>query len=99
MQSICRPILPAARNYGSAARRGNAEHGPANRLIWAVAVMSWMFGLATAPFVCGDLNGLAANCICRNWFGWPVWPVVDRAGQVATGVVLLESRVRAGAAE
>jgi hypothetical protein len=27
------------------------EHGPANRLIWSVAVVSWIFGLATAPFV------------------------------------------------
>jgi hypothetical protein len=76
------------------------EHGPANRLIWAVAVMSWMFGLATAPFVWRGFEWLGGELHLPKlvWMaGVALWWIVP--AMVATGVVLLESRGRAGAAE
>ena len=76
------------------------EHGPANRLIWAVAVMSWMFGLATAPFVWRGFEWLGGELHLPKlvWMaGVALWWIVP--AMVATGVVLLESRGRADAAE
>ena len=76
------------------------EQGPANRLIWAVAVMSWMFGLATAPFVWRGFEWLGGELHLPKlvWMaGVALWWIVPAV--VATGVVLLESRGRAGAAE
>lgn len=56
------------------------EHGPASRLIWAVAAMSWIFGLAAAPLVwrgfawLGELTGapkLALQFGFVLWWGLP----------------------------
>ena len=76
------------------------EHGPANRLIWAVAVMSWIFGLATAPFVWRGFAWVGGELHLPRlvWVaGVVLWWVVPAL--VATGVVLLSHKSQAGAAE
>lgn len=76
------------------------EHGPANRLVWAVAVMSWIFGLATAPLVWRGFAWLGGELHLPKlvWIaGVALWWIVPAL--VATGVVLLEQRGRAGITE
>jgi len=81
-KSICRPILPAARKLRVACAPRNAEHGPANRLIWAVAVMSWMFDWPLRHCVAGFewlggetalpklvwMAGVVCGGSCRPWW-------------------------------
>jgi len=76
------------------------EHGPANRLIWAVAIMSWIFGLATAPFVWRGFAWLGAELHLPKlvWIsGVVLWWAVPAL--VATGIVLLGHKGHAGASE
>jgi len=76
------------------------EHGPANRLIWAVAVMSWIFGLATAPFVWRGFAWVGGELHLPKlvWMaGVVLWWVVPAL--VATGIVLLGHKGHAGAPE
>lgn len=76
------------------------EHGPANRLIWAVAVMSWIFGLATAPFVWRGFAWLGGELHLPT-FVWATGVVLWWAvpALVATGIVLFGHKGRTGAAE
>lgn len=76
------------------------EHGPANRLVWAVAVMSWVFGLATAPLVWRGFAWLGGELHLPKlvWAtGVVLWWVVPAL--VATGIVLFGRKGRTGAAE
>lgn len=76
------------------------EHGPANRLIWAVAVMSWIFGLATAPLVWRGFAWLGGELHLPTvvWAtGVVLWWAVPAL--VATGIVLFGHKGRTGAAE
>jgi predicted anti-sigma-YlaC factor YlaD len=69
------------------------EHGPANRLIWAVALMSWVFGLATAPFVWRGFEWLGGELHLPKlvWAaGVVLWWIVP--GLVAAGMVVLQKR-------
>jgi predicted anti-sigma-YlaC factor YlaD len=74
------------------------EHGPANRLIWAVAVMSWIFGLVTAPFVWRGFEWVGGELHLPKlvWMaGVVLWWVVPSLA--ATGMVLLGQKGHAGA--
>jgi hypothetical protein len=76
------------------------EHGPANRLIWAVAIMSWVFGLATAPFVWRGFAWLGGELHLPKlvWAaGVVLWWIVP--GIVAAGMVVLQKRGLAREAE
>jgi hypothetical protein len=76
------------------------EHGPANRLIWAVACMSWIFGLATAPLVWRGFAWAGGELHLPKlvWMaGVVLWWVVPAL--VATGIVLIGHKGHAGAAE
>lgn len=76
------------------------EHGPASRLIWAVACMSWIFGLATAPFVWRGFAWVGGELHLPKlvWMaGVVLWWVVPAL--VATGIVLLGHKGHAGAAD
>jgi len=69
------------------------EHGPANRLIWAVAVVSWVFGLATAPFVWRGFEWLGGELHLPKlvWAaGVVLWWIVP--GLLAAGMVVLQKR-------
>jgi predicted anti-sigma-YlaC factor YlaD len=69
------------------------EHGPANRLIWAVALISWVFGLATAPFVWRGFEWLGGELHLPKlvWAaGVVLWWIVP--GLVAAGMVVLQKR-------
>lgn len=74
------------------------EHGPANRLVWAVAVMSWIFGLATAPFVWRGFEWLGGELHLPKlvWAtGVVLWWAVPAL--VATGIVLFGHKSRTAA--
>lgn len=76
------------------------EHGPANRLIWAVAAMSWLFGLATAPFVWRGFAWVGGELHLPKlvWMtGVVLWWAVPAL--VATGIVLFGSKSQAGTAD
>ena len=76
------------------------ERGPVNRLIWAVAAMSWIFGIATAPLVWRAFAWFGGELHLPKviWIaGVALWWIVPAS--LATGVVLLESRGRAGISE
>lgn len=76
------------------------EHGPANRLIWGVAVVSWIFGLTTAPFVWRGFEWLGGELHLPKlvWAaGVVLWWIVPAL--VATAVVLLDRKGRASAIE
>jgi hypothetical protein len=76
------------------------EHGPANQLIWAVAIMSWIFGLATAPFVWRGFEWLGGELHLPKlvWAaGVALWWIVP--GIVAAGMVVLQKRGLAREAE
>jgi hypothetical protein len=71
------------------------EHGPANRLVWAVAIMSWIFGLATAPFVWRGFEWLGGELHLPKlvWAtGVVLWWAVPAL--VATGIVLFGHKSR-----
>lgn len=74
------------------------EHGPANRLVWAVAVVSWIFGLATAPFVWRGFEWLGGELHLPKlvWAtGVVLWWAVPAL--VATGIVLFGHKSRTAA--
>lgn len=74
------------------------EHGPANRLVWAVAVVSWIFGLATAPFVWRGFEWLGGELHLPKlvWAtGVVLWWAVPAL--VATGIVLFGHKGRTAA--
>ena len=76
------------------------EHSPVNRLIWAVAAMSWIFGLATAPLVWRGFAWLGSELHLPKlvWVtGVVLWWAVPAL--VATGIILFAHRGRAGASE
>jgi len=76
------------------------EHGPANRLIWAVAAMSWILGLAMAPFVWRGFEWLGGELHLPKlvWAtGVVLWWVVPAL--VATAVVLLGHKGQHGTNE
>jgi hypothetical protein len=76
------------------------EHGTANRLIWAVALMSWIFGLASAPLVWRGFSWLGSELHLPKavWVaGVALWWVIPAL--VATGVVLLAHKGQTGAAD
>jgi predicted anti-sigma-YlaC factor YlaD len=76
------------------------EHSPVNRLIWAVAAMSWIFGLATAPLVWRGFAWLGAELHLPKpvWIGGVVlWWAVPAL--VATGIILFGHKGHAGASE
>jgi hypothetical protein len=76
------------------------EHGTANRLIWAVAVMSWIFGLASAPLVWRGFSWLGNELHLPKpvWIaGVALWWVIPAL--VATGVLVLAHKGHSGAAE
>ena len=76
------------------------EHGPVNRLIWAVAAVSWIFGLATAPLVWRGFAWLGSELHLPKlvWVtGVVLWWAVPAL--VATGIILLGHRGHAGASE
>lgn len=52
------------------------EHGPASRLIWAVAAISWILGLATAPLVWNGFEWIGAHTGAPRLllqFGFVLW--------------------------
>ena len=76
------------------------EHSPVNRLIWAVAAMSWIFGLATAPLVWRGFAWLGSELHLPKlvWItGVALWWAVPAL--VATGIILFGHRGHAGASE
>lgn len=76
------------------------EHSPVNRLIWAVAAMSWIFGLATAPLVWRGFAWLGSELHLPRlvWItGVALWWAVPAL--VATGIILFGHRGHAGASE
>jgi len=71
------------------------EHDPASRLIWAVAGLSWIFGLATAPFVWRGFEWLGGELHLPKlvWAtGVVLWWAVPAL--VATGIVLFGHQSR-----
>lgn len=76
------------------------EHAPANRLIWAVAAMSWILGLAMAPFVWRGFAWLGGELHLPKlvWVtGLVLWWVVPAL--VATAVVVLGHKGQHGTNE
>jgi len=76
------------------------EHGSANRLIWAVAVVSWIFGLATAPFIWRGFAWLGGELHLPKliWIAAvALWWLVP--GLVAASIVVLQKRRVAREAE
>ena len=72
------------------------EHGPAGRLIWAVAGVSWILGLASAPLVWRGFEWIGSHTGAPRlllqlgfvlWWGLP--------GLLAAGVVLWQREWRA----
>ena len=76
------------------------EHSPVNQLIWAVAAMSWIFGLATAPLVWRGFAWLGSELHLPKlvWVtGVALWWAVPAL--VATGIILFAHRGHAGASQ
>jgi hypothetical protein len=76
------------------------EQGPANRLIWAVAAVSWIFGLATAPFVWRAFQWLGQETGAPKLllqFGFVLW--WGMPALLAAGVILWEREWRTRGAE
>jgi len=75
------------------------EHSPVNRLIWAVAGLSWIFGLATAPLVWRGFAWLGSELHLPKlvWVtGVALWWAVPAL--VATSIILFH-RGHAGASQ
>jgi len=76
------------------------EHAPASRLIWAVAAMSWILGLATAPLVWRGFEWIgvytgAPKLILQ--FGFVLWWGLPAL--LAAGIVLWKREWRGQGAE
>ena len=72
------------------------EHNPANRLIWAVAAMSWILGLATAPLVWSGFAWIGAHAGVPRLllqFGFVLWWGLPAL--LAAGIVLWQREWRA----
>jgi hypothetical protein len=76
------------------------EHGPGRTILWGIAGVSWLLGVATAPFVwrgfewAGTELGLPKLVWASGVVLWWLVPAL-----VATGVVLRERFARAGGIE
>jgi hypothetical protein len=76
------------------------EHGPASRLIWAVAAISWILGLATAPLVwrgfawLGSETGTPKLVLQLGFVLWWGLPAL-----LAAGIVLWKREWRGQGAE
>jgi len=71
------------------------ELGPASRLIWAVAAMSWLVGLATAPFVWRGFAWIGAYTGAPKLilqFGFVLWWGLPAL--LAAGIVLWQRERR-----
>ena len=76
------------------------EQGPASRLIWAVAAMSWILGLATAPLVWRGFAWLGSETGTPKLvlqFGFVLWWGLPAL--LAAGIVLWKRESRAQGAE
>ena len=76
------------------------EHGPASRLIWAVAAMSWILGLATAPLVWRGFEWVGAHTGAPKLilqFGFVLWWGLPAL--LAAGIVLWQRERRARGVE
>jgi len=76
------------------------EQGPASRLIWAVAAMSWILGLATAPLVWRGFAWLGSQTGTPKLvlqFGFVLWWGLPAL--LAAGIVLWKRESRAQGAE
>ena len=74
------------------------EHAPANRLIWLVAAMSWILGLATAPLVWRGFEWIGTQTGAPKpilQFGFVLWWGLPAL--LAAGIVLWKRDWRAGA--
>jgi predicted anti-sigma-YlaC factor YlaD len=76
------------------------EHGPASRLIWAVAAMSWILGLATAPLIWSGFQWIGAHTGAPKLllqFGFVLWWGLPAL--LAAGIVLWQREWRARGVE
>ena len=76
------------------------EQAPANRLVWAVAAMSWVLGLATAPLVWRGFEWIGAYTGAPRLimqFGFALWWGLPAL--LATGMVLWKRDWRARSVE
>jgi predicted anti-sigma-YlaC factor YlaD len=76
------------------------EHAPASRLIWAVAAMSWILGLATAPFVWRGFEWIGTHTGAPKLvlqFGFVLWWGLPAL--LAAGIVLWQRDWRPRGAE
>ena len=76
------------------------EQGPASRLVWAVAAVSWIFGLATAPLVWRGFAWLGEHTGAPRLllqFGFVLWWAMPAL--LAAAVVLWEREWRTRGAE
>ena len=76
------------------------EHGPAGRLIWAVAAMSWILGLATAPLVWRGFEWIGTHTGAPKLvlqFGFVLWWGLPAL--LAAGIVLWKREWRDQGAE
>jgi hypothetical protein len=76
------------------------EHGPASRLIWAVAAMSWILGLASAPLVWRGFEWIGAHTGAPKLvlqFGFVLWWGLPAL--LAAGIVLWQREWRARGVE
>ena len=75
-------------------------HNPGRLLLWAIAGVSWLLGLASAPFVWRGFEWIGTELGLPKiiWqLGVALWWLVP--GIVATGAVLLQKWARADIAE
>jgi len=76
------------------------EHGPASRLIWAVAALSWILGLASAPLVWRGFSWIGAYTGAPKLvlqFGFALWWGLPAL--LAAGIVLWQRERRARGVE
>jgi hypothetical protein len=76
------------------------EHGLASRLIWAVAAISWVLGLATAPLVWRGFEWIGAHTGAPKLilqFGFVLWWGLPAL--LAAGIVLWQRELRARGVE
>jgi hypothetical protein len=76
------------------------EYGPASRLIWAVAAMSWILGLTTAPLVWRGFEWIGAHTGAPKLilqFGFVLWWGLPAL--LAAGIVLWQRDWRARGTE
>jgi len=76
------------------------ERGPASRLIWAVAAMSWILGLASAPLLWRGFEWIGAHTGAPKLvlqFGFVLWWGLPAL--LAAGIVLWQREWRARGVE